>query len=221
MQSVGSDVGNLSCNADWRRTSLYLRESQVSLFIPEVYKPADLPQSIFDRLDAVNHTTRLTTFAPSAFDNEKSPNEVVRNGSQASDEQGPSITIYGPSNQDMQDLIERQTKWDEEQKRKTWHPLKRFASLSKEFTGGLVRSLSKGKAKKGFETRAKQIRAMSAQQREEGARKTNVLRRHHTVGGTHGRRRFRLSDEFDVVTRETKEIMNAQNNMEDGARRGR
>jgi hypothetical protein len=210
MQSVGSDVGHLSCNADWRRTSLYLRESQVSLFIPEVYKPTGLPQSIFDQLDAVNHTAVLDRFAPSTSDTETCPNQVVRNGSQVSDELESSITLYGPSNQDMQDLIERQTKWDEEQKRKTWHPLKRFASLSKEFTGGLVRSLSKGKAKKGFETRLKQIRATSDQQREEGTRKPNILRRHHTIGGTHGRRRFRLSDESDVITREAEEMMDEQ-----------
>ncbi|KAH8729116.1 hypothetical protein GQ44DRAFT_768959 [Phaeosphaeriaceae sp. PMI808] len=58
---------------------------------------------------------------------------------------GPTTPTYGPSRLDMQDLIERQATWDDAQK--GWHPLRRFASLGKGITGGLKKTLSKGKGK--------------------------------------------------------------------------
>jgi hypothetical protein len=195
MQSVGSDTGHVDITGARRRSNRYLTQSQLSLTIPEVYIPTGLPQYLVDELDTTKRTSWTThTSRSSAF--EAFLDHEIADTNQPESWTEPTTTPYGPSDQDIQDLIERQEKWDEEQKRRPWRPLQRFASLGKEITGGLVRTLSKGPSKKAFEARAKQTRTASHLQSGETAKRASVLRRHHTIGVAHGYRRLR-SEEFD------------------------
>ena len=66
---------------------------------------------------------------------------------------------YGPATEDMRDLIDREAAYSEEQRRKgkrDWQPLRRLASLSKEITGEVKRSLSfeRRGSPRGFQARA-------------------------------------------------------------------
>jgi hypothetical protein len=92
-------------------------------------------------------------------------------------------TRYGPSPQDMIDLIERQRTWDLERERKVRNPIKRIVSFSKEITGGLKRRLS---AKKGFEPRIEKrgevVRTKSETQ--VGKERVGVVRRWSAVAST-------------------------------------
>jgi hypothetical protein len=92
-------------------------------------------------------------------------------------------TRYGPSPQDMSDLIERQRTWDLERERKVRNPIKRIVSFSKEITGGLKRRLS---AKKGFEARIEKreevVRTKS--EKQVGKERVGVRRRWSAVAST-------------------------------------
>jgi hypothetical protein len=189
MQSVGIDTGHETFNGFWRRSDRYVTHSQTSL-LPEVYKPSGLPQHLHDELNTATRTSwsrcasrtaSLEAFWQDEFEDAVEPKPRT--------EPAP----VGPSNQDIEDLIERQDKWGEEQRHKAWSPLQRFASISKEFTGGLVRTLSKGPGKKGFEARTTQMRTASQSSDLRGPqspKKPNFLRRYHTVGGTQGHTRL-------------------------------
>jgi hypothetical protein len=136
MQSVGSDTSPTGSNCTWRSSDRYLNHSQLSIVGPEVYKPTGSPAWLVEELNA----------RPSPV---CKPSLQVTNWNETDWEE----PIYGPSAEDLADLIERERVWDEEQKRpKPWRPLQRFASLKKELAGGIKRTISLGK-KKGFEPR--------------------------------------------------------------------
>jgi hypothetical protein len=187
MQSVGIDTGHEEFTGVWRHSDRYVTHSQTSL-LPEVYKPSGLPPHLHEELDTANQTSCASEVAPrSRFETFWEHESEGSEDDDAIAEPWTEPAPFGPSNQDIEDLIERQNKYDEAQKRKALSPLKRFANISKEFTGGLVRTLSKGPGKRAFEPRAKQARTASQEQPEEAARRPGFLRRYHTVGGSQGR----------------------------------
>jgi hypothetical protein len=146
MQSVGSDTGTSSQNSIWRHSNRYLSQSQSSL-APEVYLPTGCPLWLAEDLKSGHRPL------PSAPSPHKLRKLEVKNWNQENNSIDPPTTdpdIYGPSPQDISDLIERRRTWDDEQDRKLLNPLKRIVSLSKEITGELRRKLSIGPTRKSF-----------------------------------------------------------------------
>ncbi|KAH4929130.1 hypothetical protein HBI24_191890 [Parastagonospora nodorum] len=167
MQSVGSDTSPTGSNCTWRSSDRYLNHSQLSIVDPEVYKPTGSPAWLVEELN-----TRLPPM--------RKPSLQVTNWNETDWEE----PIYGPSAEDLADLIEREREWDKEQQRpKPWRPLRRFASLKKELAGGIKQTISLGK-KKGFEPRLQPVRTLSEKQVE---RPRGVMRS-NTIGAAYVRR---------------------------------
>ena len=166
MQSVGSDTSPTASNSTWRTSDRYLNHSQLSIAGPEVYKPTGSPAWLVEELN----------LRPPV----RKPSLQVTNGA-STDWDEP---IYGPSAEDLADLIERERQWDEEQQRpKPWRRLQRFASLKKELAGGIKRTISLGK-KKGFEPRVQPVRTQS----EKRVERPRGVMRSNTIGAAYVRR---------------------------------
>jgi hypothetical protein len=197
MQSVGTDIGSSSHNSAWRHSNRYLSRSQTSL-IPEVYLPTGCPPWLAEDLRHTYCTPQSSVPSP-----RKVRTLEVKNWNQKSDWIEPTAPVYGPSPQDMDDLIERRRTWDEVQERKPRNPLKRIVSLSKELTGELKRKLSIGPTKKGFEPRLEQKDAPTRTKSEKQIVKTerpDIPQRSHTIGTPVVRRR--LTKKISVAVRE-------------------
>jgi hypothetical protein len=149
MQTVGSDAGSFSHSSTWHHSTRYLRQSQTSLLL-EVYLPTGCPPWLVGDLTSLRRPP-----SPSG------PHKLeVKNWNHESDSPGPDTTatdpdIYGPSSQDIHDLITRRTTWNDEQEqdRKPLTPLQRIVSLSKEISGELKRKLSIRSVRQSFEAR--------------------------------------------------------------------
>jgi hypothetical protein len=194
MQSVGFDTTISSHNATWHSSDRYLNQSQTSILVPEDSKPTGSPAWLAEEIATANRSPKRRTTLP---------NLQVTNWTPPSEWDIPSTPtrtqIYGPSTEDLEDLIDRRKKWDEEQSPKTWSPLHRLASIKKELAGGIKRTMSIGK-KKTFHPRVDDashpLRTKSEKQTKE-SKATGFLKRSHTISAAMGRRSGNM-DERDL-----------------------
>jgi hypothetical protein len=154
MQSAGGDIGYRSPYATWNWSNKYLA-SQVSLTSSDAYQPSGSPWSLFDGLEGVDNSSEGDGSEPSPVSEEEeigvqNADPFIESAPGGCAEEGQ---VYGPSKEEVQDLFDREAKWEEGQRRRDRQPLIRLASLSKDFKGEVKRRLS-GKGK-GFEARAK------------------------------------------------------------------
>jgi hypothetical protein len=184
MQSVGLDTTISSDNATWHSSGRYLNRSHTSVLVPEVYEPTGSPAWLTEEIATANRTPERRNTAPGL----KVINWTPPESWDILTTPNPNQT-YGPSIDDLEDLIDRRKQWDEEQKPKAWSPLNRLASIKKELAGGIKRTMSIGK-KKTFVPRVDDeghpLRTKSEKQSKES--KTNgFLKRSHTASAAMAR----------------------------------
>jgi hypothetical protein len=159
MQSIALDTSPAPTNTTWRHSTRYFSPSQTSL-APEVHIPSGCPPWLADSL-------RSGTRSPA-------PLRLIVTNLPPEDEDDED-TVYGPSPQDMDDLIQRQRTWDGIEGGRVRSKIERMVSLGKEVAGGLRRRLS---LKRGFEAR---VERKGSEKRVEG------VRRGHAIVGIGGR----------------------------------
>jgi hypothetical protein len=205
MQSTRSDTHRSRDTTPLHISDRSPGHKRVSFHTTEVHTPTGCPQWLARDLNPINRANRLGAPKRSVSGPAKSWGTDVKRASQASDRIEPTTTVYGPSDEDIDSLIERQKTWDEEQqksqKRLSWRPLQRFASLSKE----LKRTLSMGRRKKSFEPRTSlndqpipPIRSKSEKQFNKMKMTSGVLRRANTTAAAYTRRRSTIGEESEL-----------------------
>ncbi|KAL5119153.1 hypothetical protein ACEQ8H_002860 [Pleosporales sp. CAS-2024a] len=141
MQSVGADTSPTTTNRTWRASTRYLNYSQLSVDSPEVYKPSGSPAWLVEELETLpDRNLQVTNWSG-----------------------GEEQSVYGPTREELADLIERRKTFDE---RPGKPKIGRWRSLKQEFK----RTMSLGK-RSGLRTDVEIVDEIRGEEEHEGVRR--------------------------------------------------